>query len=36
MQGWALQDITSGIEVDIMLKNDQRSGRLTREIDLWL
>jgi uncharacterized protein YwbE len=35
MQGWARQDIIYGVEVEIMLKNDQRSG-LTRGINLWL
>jgi uncharacterized protein YwbE len=35
MQGWARQDITFGVEVDIMLKKCQRKGRLIREIYSW-
>ena len=30
MDGRNLSDIKSGVEVDIVLKKDQRSGRLTR------
>ncbi len=33
MQGWARQDII--FEVDIMLKNNQRNGRLIRGIYSW-
>ncbi|MBW2166661.1 MAG: DUF2196 domain-containing protein [Deltaproteobacteria bacterium] len=36
IQGSARQDITSGVKVEIMLKNDQRNGRLTKRINLWL
>ncbi len=32
MDGRNLRDIRSGVEVDIVLKKDQRSGRLTRGI----
>ncbi|MCD4755355.1 MAG: YwbE family protein [Deltaproteobacteria bacterium] len=32
MQGTALQDITPGVEIDIVLKNDQSSGCLARGI----
>jgi uncharacterized repeat protein (TIGR03833 family) len=32
MDGRNLRDIKSGVEVDIVLKKDQRSGRLTRGI----
>ena len=35
MQGWTRQDITSGVEVDIVLKMEQCNGRLTRGIDSW-
>ncbi len=35
MQGWARQDIIFGVEVDIMLKNNQRNGRLIRGIYSW-
>ncbi len=35
MQGWARQDITFGVEVDIMLKKRQCNGRLTRGIYSW-
>jgi uncharacterized protein YwbE len=35
MQGWAWQDITFGVEVDIMLKKCRCNGRLAREIDSW-
>jgi uncharacterized repeat protein (TIGR03833 family) len=32
MNGQNRKDVTPGIEVDIVLKQDQRSGRLTRGI----
>ena len=32
MDGRNLRDIKSGVEVDIVLKKDQRTGRLTRGI----
>ena len=32
MDGRNLKDIRSGVEVDIVLKKDQRSGRLTRGV----
>ena len=32
MDGRNLNDIKSGVEVDIVLKKDQRSGRLTRGV----
>ena len=35
MQGWTRQDITFGVEVDIMLKNNRCNGRLIREIYSW-
>jgi len=35
MQGGIRQDITFGVEVDIVLKKDQCNGRLTRGIDSW-
>ncbi|MCD4763069.1 MAG: YwbE family protein [Desulfobacterales bacterium] len=35
MQGRTRQDITFGVEVDIMLKKCQCNGRLTRGIYLW-
>ena len=32
MDGRNLRDIKSGVEVDIVLKKDQRTGRLTRGV----
>lgn len=32
MNGQLRKDVTPGIEVDIVLKNDQRTGKLTRGI----
>ena len=36
MQGRIRQDITPGVEVDIVLKKARCNGRLTMGIDSWL